>query len=209
VVASRAAAAALALCVVVACGTARSTIVTLTFDNRWRVGTADIAPAEQALVKDAAFETLRHAFAGYAVEFVEVGKGNHIIRVEDTPFARDSASRMAFGAAGVTYPGAVSSSVRFDLLADAALGVLGCAAPAACRVPWPDLLAAIGRGVGATAAHELGHHAGMHFGRDTDCADCYDSASLSRVHFFGTKHWSAGAAAAMHRTLPRAATAAH
>jgi hypothetical protein len=66
---------------------------------------------------------------------------------------------------------------------------------------------ALGRGVGATAAHELGHQAGLGFSRDHTCDDCYDGSSAkSRAHFFGEKHWSPEALRMMALFLVRRPT---
>ena len=66
-----------------------------------------------------------------------------------------------------------------------------------------ELVDGLGRGIGATAAHELGHQAGLGFSHDARCDDCYDGdASTSYAHFFAAKHWSGAALAQMQRTLP-------
>ncbi len=52
----------------------------------------------------------------------------------------------------------------------------------------------LGRGIGATGAHELGHQRNFGFSRDVVCDSCYDShTSESYVHFFGKKDWSKNA----------------
>jgi hypothetical protein len=71
-------------------------------------------------------------------------------------------------------------------------------------MPRAALVDGLGRGVGATAAHELGHQAGFRFALDSRCDDCYDGrASTSYAHFFGRMHWSDPALQIMVRTLPR------
>jgi hypothetical protein len=68
-----------------------------------------------------------------------------------------------------------------------------------------QLLEGLGRGIGATAAHELGHQAGLEFSHDLQCDDCYDSHRADTVvHFFGVKRWSPAALAIMERVLPSA-----
>ena len=63
----------------------------------------------------------------------------------------------------------------------------------------------LGRGIGATAAHELGHQAGLGFATDSRCEDCYDGNTSTRnVHFFGEKHWSDAALTRMKHVLPPA-----
>jgi hypothetical protein len=67
------------------------------------------------------------------------------------------------------------------------------------------LLDGFGKGIGATAAHELGHQAGFSFAIDSHCDDCYDgNTSTGYNHFFGTKHWSDRAMQIMRRVLPTA-----
>ena len=63
--------------------------------------------------------------------------------------------------------------------------VVGCHDIASCdRHPRAELIEALGHGFGATAAHELGHQAGLQFVRDLDCADCWDGVSATdRSHF--------------------------
>src|SRR5206468_12541024 len=95
------------------------------------------------------------------------------------------------GAAGLTYPASTVSSVRFDVLFFAERSAAGCHDATPCTKTRAELLEGLGRGIGATAAHELGHQAGIEFVRDSPCADCYDgNRSTSYAHFFETKHWS-------------------
>jgi hypothetical protein len=177
--------------------------VAVVFQNSWRVGSERLTSAEQSLVKTTALETLRRAYGGFGVAFTEGDRGTRIIRVEDTPYGR-----MTFGAAGVTYPASTASSVRFDVLANAELAVARCSGISGCAKTRRELLEGLGRGVGATAAHELGHQAGLEFARDSACDDCYDGkASMSSAHFFGAKRWSDEALAAMKRLLPPAPAA--
>jgi hypothetical protein len=66
------------------------------------------------------------------------------------------------------------------------------------------MVEALGRGIGATGAHELGHQVFLGFALDSTCDDCYDGrTSTTHDHFFGTKHWSNDALAVMRRVLPR------
>lgn len=67
-----------------------------------------------------------------------------------------------------------------------------------------ELVTALGRGIGATGAHALGHQGGFNFTPDVKgCLDCYDSVSaVSRVYLFGALHWSDRAREVMRRVLP-------
>jgi hypothetical protein len=178
--------------------------VAVAFENSWQVGAVALSAPEQARVRQAALATMREAFAGFDVTFVEMPRGPRLIRVEDTPYGR----MQFFGAAGVTYPASYASSVRFDVLANLELAAVQCRDFAHCpAIPRDRLVEGLGRGVGATAAHELGHQAGFRFGLDSRCGDCYDSnESSSYAHFFGPLRWSDRALQIMRRTLRQKGT---
>ena len=179
--------------------------VNVAFVNTWRVADETLSAEDRAIVERTAFDTLRRAFDGFAVRFEEgIERGSaRIIRVEDTPYGRPT---LLFGAAGVTYPAARVSSVRFDVLVNEELAAASCASLARCTRTRAEMLDGLGRGIGATGAHELGHQAGLGFARDAPCDDCYDSkSSATSAHFFGRKHWSDVALARMRGTLPRSA----
>ena len=175
--------------------------VAVTFANTWRVGSDVLTTEERSRLTRAALDAMRDAFSGFDVVIAEAPSGARLIRVEDTPAVR----MPFFGAAGVTYPAARTSSVRFDVLATLELALVHCRDFAHCAaMPRGALIDGLGRGVGATAAHELGHQAGFRFALDSRCDDCYDgNASTSYAHFFGQKHWSDRALQIMNRTLPR------
>jgi hypothetical protein len=175
--------------------------VAVTFANTWRVGSDELTTEERSRLTRAALDAMRAAFSGFDVVITEAPSAARLIRVEDTPPVR----MPFFGAAGVTYPAARVSSVRFDVLANLELAVVHCRDVAHCAaMPRAALVDGLGRGVGATAAHELGHQAGFRFALDSRCDDCYDgNASTSYAHFFGQKHWSDRALQIMNRTLPR------
>lgn len=175
--------------------------VAVTFTNTWRVGGDELTAEERLRLAGTALDAMRAAFSGFDVVIAEAASGARLIRVEDTPAVR----MPFFGAAGVTYPAARTSSVRFDVLANLELAVVHCRDLAHCAaMPRAALVDGLGHGLGATAAHELGHTAGLRFALDSRCDDCYDgSASTSYAHFFGRKHWSDRALQIMVRTLPR------
>jgi hypothetical protein len=178
--------------------------VAVAFDNAWTLGGDTFSGSDQAIVKAAALETLRHAFDGFDIRFAEGASSDRVIRVEDTPYASTAALR-APGAAGMTYPASTVSSVRIDVLLAAELSAAGCRDLHRCAKTRAQLLEGLGRGVGATGAHELGHQMGIRFVKDAACDDCYDGArSISAAHFFTAKHWSSDAAEAMKRLLPPA-----
>jgi hypothetical protein len=175
--------------------------VAVTFANSWKVGGEPLSDEEQLRVRAAALGAMRRAFAGFDVVVSDAPPATRMVRVEDTPYGRLT----LFGAAGVTYPAAHTSSVRFDILANLLLAVVQCHDLTHCSaMPRAALVDGLGRGIGATAAHELGHQAGFRFALDSACDDCYDSnASTSFAHFFASKHWSDRALHIMERTLPQ------
>lgn len=188
---------------ILSCGPRRPIVVAVTFTTNWTFGGRSFDARDRALVEETALRTLREAFTGFAVDFVEQPDGDRVIRVEDTPAATNRHQLISFGATGVTYPFSRLSSVRIDVLFNNELAVLKCGRGTPCSKGEAELLEGLGRGVGATAAHELGHQAELGFTHDIDCADCYDGqSSTSYTHFFGVKHWSDAAMSRMKRVLP-------
>jgi len=186
----------------VSCRFARAPVnVAVRFDNPWILGADTFDPADQHVIKSAALDTLRHAFASFDVRFAERPSADRLIRVEETPYTATPTLR-APGAAGMTYPASTVSSVRIDVLLAQELAAARCRDMRSCLKSRRELLEGLGRGIGATAAHELGHQAGIRFVTDVPCDDCYDGGRASPAHFFAVKHWSADAAARMKRLLP-------
>ncbi len=167
--------------------------VGVVFADNWALGPVVLSASEVAVVKDTALATLRHAYAGYNVSFTEGDDAERVIRVNRGGFM-----------AGATPIGSRVSRVSLDGTYLSLLVVAGCQGLTTCAAKTrAELVAALGRGIGATAAHELGHQAGLRFCRDSPCEECYDSGkSSTREHFFGTKHWSLDAVAMMKRVLP-------
>jgi hypothetical protein len=177
--------------------------VGVVFATSWKFDTASLNEFDSSPIKRHALETLRRAYAGFGARFAEGAFGTRLIRVEDTPYVSDPRQLTSFGAAGVTYPASTVSSVRVDVLWNAEMAAAGCPDIAHCTKTRAELLDALGRGIGATAAHELGHQAGFAFAVDSHCDDCYDGeTSTSYTHFFGNKHWSDRAVQIMRRVLP-------
>jgi hypothetical protein len=167
------------------------------FGGDWTLGPIALTGDEVARIKARSFETLRRAFAGFDVDFDERADRDRIIRLDR--------NLMRVGATPI---GSKESVVSLDGVHLTLLSVTRCRDIASCETySRAELVDALGRGIGATAAHELGHQAGFRFSRDSRCDACYDGASArSREHFFGEKHWSDAARAAMSRVLaPRPA----
>ena len=177
--------------------------VGIVFENGWTLGKETLTERERSVVRNTAVQTLRNAYGGFGVQFVEGRAAERLIKVEDTPFVRGPV--LYLGAVGATYPTATVSSVRIDALYYAELAAVRCQGITGCSTKTREqLLEGLGTGVGATAAHELGHQAGLHFSRDSRCDDCYDSHSATTyVHFFGAKHWSDDALSRMRGVLPK------
>jgi hypothetical protein len=180
--------------------------VGVVFENGWKLGDETLTEREQSLVKSTAVQILRSAYNGFNVQFRDGPSGDRLIKVEDTPYASYAPGAIAYPipAVGTTFPMALISSVRLDALYSVELAVAQCRDITGCETKTrEELLRGLGRGVGATAAHELGHQGGLNFSRDSRCDDCYDGHTANAyVHFFGAKHWSNTALMIMRRALP-------
>lgn len=162
------------------------------FDNNWTLGPVTLTAAEQQRFKAAALGELRTAFRDFDVDFAEDPNRDRIIKL-DRNLMRS----------GSTQIGSKVSLVSLDGINLTLLTIVGCRDIGSCDAyPRAALIDALGRGFGATGAHELGHQAGFRFVRDSKCDDCYDGASARhRSHFFGGKHWSPEADALMRTVL--------
>ena len=188
--------------IVPSCAPRRRVTVGIVFTTAWAFRGARMEEPDRAVVIQSTFDTLREAFTGFDVQLVDSASADHVVRVEDATSAADPRQRVSFGAVGVTYPLARASSVRIDALFDNELAVIECSEVHTCQKSRTELLDGLGRGVGATAAHELGHQVGFGFTHDSACADCLDgNSSDDRSHFFGRKHWSDDARRRMQRVL--------
>jgi hypothetical protein len=186
----------------VACGSKPSTIrVGVTFETAWQVEGHPLDIIEKAVIRETAFRALEGAFDGFDVRFLEDQDGGRRVRVGDTEYG----PKLLLGAVGLTSPVGKTSHVRFDALVHAQLIASKCVRFASCNSRTRlEMIEGLGRGLGATIAHELGHQAAFGFAVHSGCDDCYDSASTSLVHFFGRKRWSDRALEVMRRVLPAA-----
>jgi hypothetical protein len=176
--------------------------VALMFEDDWRIGSLPMTEDERRLVQRVALRTLETAYAGFDVQFG--GDGERVIRVENARYVSPGPGAMAVaGAVGVTYPVFRESTVHPETLFGAELLAAGCPELDACATKSrQQLLEGLGHGIGATAAHELGHQAGLRFSRDSLCDECYDGhRATTYVHFFGVKRWSTDALSVMRREL--------
>ena len=163
---------------------------------------------EQARVKAMALQTLQDAFRGFDVTVRETRDADRLI-VVDKGFVAGLRPLGQPAPVGETLPFAWVSRVHFDELCGTLLTVAGCAGAASrCTKTRPELVGALGRGIGATAAHELGHQTGLRFALDARCDSCYDGGTSNTYeHFFGSQHWSDAALTMMRRVLPPEAPA--
>jgi hypothetical protein len=182
--------------------TSKTVRVGVVFDNDWQIGEETLTPQEQSIAKRTALRTLQHAFTGFGLSVSE-GRGADRLIVVDKGYAAGLVPSGRPAPVGETYPFAFVSKVHFDETVHTLLAVVGCETVAACsRKTRAEIVEGVGRGIGSTAAHELGHQVGFRFSVDSDCDECYDShTSKTYQHFFGTKHWSDRALTIMRRVL--------
>jgi len=171
------------------------------FDNDWRLDATTLTSAEQVAIKAAALQSLQRAFRGFDVT-VREGRSADRLAIVDTGYVPGLRRRGQPGPVGETLPFARASYVHFDELFQTLLAVAGCADLAGCRKTREEMIEGLGRGIGATAAHEIGHQTGFNFAIDAMCDACYDGqTSKTDEHFFGSPHWSDAARERMRRVL--------
>ena len=186
-------------------GTASSAIVPydvqvdFQIPNPW--GIEVLSSAEDALVRSVALQTMREAYQGYAVTFTTENPSSrrHI-------YVRD----LMKASVGRTVLGAFESDVYAPNLWNTLMTVIGCRTLAlsdclqATGRSREDVIKAFAKGIGNTAAHELGHQAPIYFVRDLGCLNCYDNHTAeSFAHFFGPLSWSNEAKQKMQPLLKR------
>jgi hypothetical protein len=187
---------------------ARPVRVGLAFENDWQMGREALTLQEQARVKAVAQQTLQDAFRGFDVT-VREGRDADRLVVVDKGFVPGLRPVGQPAPVGETLPFAWVSRVHFDEICATLLSVAGCAGVASrCTKTRSELVDGLGRGIGGTAAHELGHQTGLRFALDARCETCYDGGtSNTNEHFFGSQHWSDAALTIMRRVLPPEAPA--
>jgi hypothetical protein len=164
---------------------------------------------ERDLVKRTAFETMKTAYQGFCVEFMEDEREPPLVNNDPTNerhvyvLNTDGPN----GAAGKTEATAAESSVYLIAQVNSLRVMAGCSAlfdDCGTR-PRVTLVTALGRGLGATIAHEFGHQGGVWevwTQDDYNCMDCYDSPSANTPdHFFSPLHWTEAASVIMNRVL--------
>lgn len=146
-----------------------------------------VTAADLAVIEAVAQRELAHAFAGLPVRFTRNREALYRVRVIQE--VRDQRFRGNWGVAGQTLsvPGLGGhSEVSFLFLAS------GAVAQASEEATRPEVLEAIGRGIGRTAVHELTHQllpqAPIHDSTDVRSYE-YDSAARHE-QYFGDMHWA-------------------
>src|SRR5215470_229315 len=137
-----------ALCALASCSRPRPITVAVLFETRWTFRGESLVDRDRSVVVQTTLDTLRRAFDGFAVLFVDQPLGDRTIRVEETPYTKDPRQLITFGAAGLTYPASRVSSVRIDVLFNEELAAAHCSAIVDCSRPRVELMRALGRGVG-------------------------------------------------------------
>lgn len=167
--------------------------------------TIPLSAAEREVVVNTALQTLKDAYAGFWVTFTASPLEPHLIKVKNA---------LGDGAAGRTewirdpsygVVRATTSDVYFWTIYHMLLDVVGCGTVdllGCTTYSRGDLLQALGRGIGGTMAHELGHQRGCAWTNDVvGCAACYDAKVMSRQSYFGQSKWSEGARTVMVEKL--------
>jgi len=147
-----------------------------------RIG-GPIRPDEQAQIESIARAELEVAYAGLRIRFTGQPTGFYRVSVvQDIP---GRALPVAGASRRVPFGGGVGS-VSFRTLGSQAVGN---APQDATRA---DIIEAIGKGIGRTAAHELAHQILVNVNlHETKEPDSYENGiSNRRSQFYGTLHWA-------------------
>ena len=147
-----------------------------------RIG-GPIRPDEQAQIESIARAELEVAYAGLRIRFTGQPAGFYRVSVvQDIP---GRALPVAGASRRVPFGGGVGS-VNFRTLGSQAVGN---APQDATRA---DIIEAIGKGIGRTAAHELAHQILVNVNlHETKEPDSYENGiSNRRSQFYGTLHWA-------------------
>jgi RHS repeat-associated protein len=167
------------------------------FPAAWDLGRDTLEQPVIDLVKQTALQTMRDAYKDYNVLFNE-GGGARKIKVHNK----------VGQAVGVTWVTNGFSDLYLENFYNPLTNQLKCYPLSECvregHYDWNTIAMALGRGIGATGAHELGHQVGLNFVQDIACDSCYDSDTAeTRDHFFGPLNWSERAKRKMDIILPR------
>ena len=151
-----------------------------------RLGGA-LTAGDRATIEDVARAELGRAFAGLPIRLSDRRDATYRLRVVQAVYDPRMRGRWGVAGASQAVPGLGGQGlVSFDFLAG---GATANAPEAATRA---EIVAAIGRGVGRTAVHELTHQllplAPIHDSRDRRSYE-YESAAR-REQYFGDMRWN-------------------
>ena len=188
--AARGATAVLAILCAGACGRSRAVEAGFWFEPvtfHSKVIDGAVTAADLATIERVARAELAQAFRGLPI--VIGTRHDATFRIRVVQEVRDRRLRSNWGVAGESFsmPGlGGNSSVSFLFLAS---GAIAYAPPGTSR---REMIDAIGRGIGRTAAHELAHlllpQAPIHDSTDIRSYE-FDSAAR-REHYYGEMHWA-------------------
>jgi hypothetical protein len=154
----------------------------LPVDDVERIG-GRIQPDEQSQIEAVARAELEAAYAGLQIRFTRQPSGFYRVSVvQDIP---GRALPVAGASRRVPFGGGVGS-VSFRTLGSQAV------ANAPREATRPQILEAMGKGIGRTAAHEFAHQILVRVNlHDTKDPDCYENGISDRPsQFYGTLHWA-------------------
>jgi hypothetical protein len=140
--------------------------------------------SERTTVREVARQELRQAFSGWRLEITDNPRAHYRVRVLQR-FAETRLRRFGVAESRSLGPLGGDGAVSFSALAPIAVTL---APPGTTR---PELVEAIGRGLGRVAAHELAHQIvpghNLHASADPSS---YDFDDLNRVsQFYGPARW--------------------
>jgi RHS repeat-associated protein len=149
-----------------------------TTDFRLDITKPSLSSDEIDIVKDRAMDTMRNAYKGFNVRFNEGGPGSRTIKIVNQ------------------YNSSLGQTVNISresyvYMQDHKLNLDSIIKTRNMTISRTEYLEAFGRGVGATAAHELGHQANFGWTLDRTAEPAtYDYDSGGYEHFFTEKYWS-------------------
>jgi len=140
---------------------------------------------EKAMIREVALNELRTAYSKLRVRLTDNRRAYYRIRVVQGPL--EDASKMSRGASGQT---TVMGPMGGDSTVSYLVSVRGAFAYAPAGATRRDILEGIGRGVGRTAVHELGHQLlGSQSAHGND-ERSYEYGSPDRIgQYYGPIHW--------------------
>lgn len=168
--------------------------VALQWENTFALDGRPLDETEIAVVKLWAAHTMRRAYSGFAVEVSE-GHGTNVIHIRDACAQPECDA----DSAGDTWLFSKSSNVYYNVLARRALSH-----GKQQNGDRMQVLRGLGQGIGATAAHELGHEWPIRMPSVDQRHDKngYDYYSFDRPeHFYGQLHWTEDSLKLLRKSL--------